>query len=85
MKINQFTTKIFDIPCICEVTAYSRAKPATQLDEGDDAEFEYNILTLEGEPYWLLESRVTPEVEARLIDEWEATILEHKHYINERD
>ena len=84
MKLNQFTTKVAGIPCICEVTAHYRGKPATRFDEGDDVEFECIILDSKGRRAAWLEKKLTDDDYSRLADEWEATILEHKHMINER-
>lgn len=91
MSSNQFDTKVAGIPCICEVTAYRPAVPDRisgrweDAEQGSDSEFEFNILDRRGRRAPWLERKLTDKDHERLEEEWEATVLEHKHMINERD
>lgn len=87
----KFDTKVAGIPCQCEVTSYSAGTPARVTGPWEDcypeepAEFEFRILDRRGRPAAWLEKKVTDEDKDRLLEEYQVTLLEHKHYYDERD
>lgn len=71
----QFFTQIEGIPCICQVTHYSPARPMTGSGYGDceppeEEEFDFEILDRKGYRAHWLERKVDTHVEIRLQDEY---------------
>lgn len=82
---REFDTKISGIPCICRVDHYRPAVPdhwgarMEDAEQGSPEEFDFTILTRRGKPAPWLERKLTDQDRERLAEEWEATVLEHKH------
>ncbi|SJK83809.1 hypothetical protein [Halomonas elongata] len=74
-----FHTHIAGIPCLCEVTHYSAARPMRITGTGfgdaeppEPVEFEFRILDRRGRLAEWLERKVTQSDEARLLAEYRA-------------
>lgn len=76
--MSDFTTKLHGIKCICRVKQYRPYVPANLSGPMEDAtpeepaEFEYDILNLDGTP--TDEVEVSEQEEGRLQDEYEAHV-----------
>ena len=73
-----FNTKINNIPCKCKVTNYEAAKPVriygsdiSDADMHEPEEFEYELLDRKGYRAAWLDKYVTPEVDRRLLEEYQ--------------
>jgi hypothetical protein len=84
--MNTFQTKVDHIPCLCRVTHYTPFIHASFDEPCSPSEFEFVILDLNGAKSNTLTQLAMEDDDTfnRLQDEWEATVLEHKHMINER-
>lgn len=82
----QFDTKITGIPCQCEVISYHPAIPMRvtgpgmgDADPPEEAEFEYIILDRKGNRAKWLEAKITDQIDAELLEEYEAACTAEKY------
>lgn len=78
----QFQTKVAGIPCQCRVLAYSPGSPMRITGSGfgdaeppEHEEFDFEILDRKGYKASWLKKKLTPEDEARLLEEYNLECL----------
>lgn len=77
----QFQSKVCGIPCIVQVTTYSKAMPMRiwgsgmgDCDPPEPEEFEFQLLDRKGYPAKWLEAKLTPADEQRIYEDF------HDHF-----
>ncbi len=83
MSPNLFKTQVNGIPCYCRVDHYSPGTPDTFTEEGCDEEFNYTMLDENKAPAPHIEAQMTEEDIFRMLEEYQVTRLEFKHYIED--